>query len=188
MASRASRAFIDFGVIGTILAFYHAWLEHAFSTNPFQVSYSPYASFFGVPYWFFGVVWFPVVLAVGLWSTRLGKIDLEKKLLVLLTVGNLFTAYLWYLDILVIRAFTPVYVGLYATNYVLTGLAVLQNRRNDKIQGFVYGTVVGAAVGLIFGPFGVAACGIVGGIFGAVRNIVLPQKASSGESSQNLRP
>lgn len=184
MASSASRAFIDFGVIGIILAFYHAWLEQAFTTNFSLVYYAPFASFFGLPYWVCGVVWYPVVFAVGLWSTRLGRIGLDKKLLILLTVGNLFTMYFWYLDIFLVQAFNTVYIGLYATNYVLTGLVVFQNRSNNAIHEFVYGTIVGAAVGLIFGLFGVVVLGIVGGILASVRHLAIPRK----ESIANPRP
>jgi len=182
LSSSASRAFLDFSVIGIILAFYHAYLENAFTTNIFRVKYAPLASFYAVPYWLFGVVWFPFMLAVGLWSTRLGRIDLNKKLLILLTVGNLFTAYLWYLDVLVVVAFNTVTIGLYATNYALTGLVVFDYRSNDAIRGFAYGTVVGAVVGLVFGLFGVAACGIAGGIIGAVRNLVTPRERSAAGS------
>lgn len=160
------------------LAFYHAWLEHAFTTNILAVNYAPYASFYGVPYWLFGVVWFPLMFVVGVWSTKLGRGGLRKGLLVLLTVGNLVTVYFWYLDLIIIKAFTLVYVSLYAANYVLTALVVIQNRSSDVMQGYVYGTVTGAVVGLLFGPYGVAVCGIGGGVFGAVRNFVMPKEAS----------
>ncbi len=179
MASSASRVFLDLSALGLVLAFYHAYLESAFTTNIFAVKYSSLASFYGVPYWLFGVVWFPLVLALGLWSTRLGRVSLNKKLLVLLTVGNLFTVYLWYLDVYVVVAFNAVNIGLYAMNYALTGLVVFQNRSDDVMRGFVYGTVVGGAVGLIFGVFGVAACGVAGGILGAARNLATPGRGSA---------
>jgi len=51
---------------------------------------------------------------------------------------------------------------------------VFQNWSSDVMHGFVYGTVTGAVIGLLFGPYGVAACGIGGGIFGAIRNYVMP--------------
>jgi len=173
-----SKTYIFISVVGIVLAFYHAWLEQAFTTNTFAVQYAPYASFYGVPYWLFGVVWFPLVFAVGAWSTRLGRTELRGELLILLTVGNLMTAYFWYLDIIIIKAFTLVYVALYATNYALTALVVIQHRSSDVTQGYIYGTVTGAIVGLLFGPYGVAVCGIGGGIFGAVRNFVVPKEAT----------
>ena len=172
-----SKTYIFVSVVGIVLAFYHASLEHAFTTNTFAVQYVPYASFFGVPYWLFGVVWFPFVFAVGVWSTKLGRTELRGELLMLLTVGNAMTAYFWYLDIIIVKAFTLVYVALYATNYVLTALVVIQHRSSDVMRGYIYGTVTGAIVGLLFGPYGVAVCGIGGGIFGAVRNFVVPKEA-----------
>lgn len=179
-----SRAFIVISVVGIVAAVYHAWLEGAFTTNYLAVTYAPFASFFGIPYWIFGVVWFPLVLAVGLWTTRLGSTGLRKELLILLTIGNVFTGYLWYLDLVVIRAFTVVYVALYTINYVLTGLVVFQNWSRDVMRGYVYGTVTGAIVGLLFGLYGVAACGILGGIFGAIRNYLMPIEPSSSNAQQ----
>jgi uncharacterized membrane protein len=173
-----SKTFIFVSVVGIVLAFYHAWLEQAFTTNTFAVQYAPYASFYGVPYWLFGVVWFPLIFAVGAWSTRLGRTELRRELLILLTVGNVMTAYFWYLDIIIIKAFTLVYVALYAINYALTALVAIQHRSSDVIRGYIYGTATGAIVGLLFGPYGVAVCGIGGGIFGAVRNFVVPKEAA----------
>jgi len=173
-----SKPFIVMAVLGVLEAIYHAWNEGAFSTNYAAVAFAPYASFFGVPYWVFGVVWFPLVLVVALWATKLGRGALPKETLVLLTVGNLFTGYLWYLDLVIIRAFTVVYVLLYLTNYVLTAFVVADNWSSDVMRGYVYGTVTGAVVGLLFGPYGVAACGIGGGVFGALRNYFMPLRPS----------
>jgi uncharacterized membrane protein len=182
IASILSKSFIAVAAVGTILAFYHAYLEDAFTTNYSAVTFAPYASFYGVPYWVFGVVWFPLVLVVGSWSTRLGRADLRKELLLLLTLGNLVTVYFWYLDILVVKALTLVYVSLYASNYVLTAFVVLEHRHSDIMQGYVYGTLTGAVVGLLFGPYGVAVCGIGGGAFGAIRNYVMPKRNAAAAS------
>jgi hypothetical protein len=171
-----SKPFIVVAALGIVGALYHAWNEGAFSTNYSSVTFSPYASFYGVPYWVFGVVWFPLVFVVALWRTGLGRTALSKEMLILLSVGNVFTGYLWYLDFLVVKAFTVLYAALYATNYVLTALVVLDNRSDDVMRGFVYGTVTGGVVGLLFGPYGVAACGIGGGIFGALRNYAMPAR------------
>jgi len=175
VASQLSKIFIFFSAVGVGLAFYHAWLEHAFTTNIFEVTYAPYASFYGVPYWLLGVTWFPLVLLVGVWSTKFGRVELRKEPMILLTLGNLVTVYFWYLDIIVVKALTLVYVSLYAINYILTALVVLQHRGSDIMHGYVYGTVTGVIVGLFFGPYGVAVCGVGGGIFGAVRNYVMPK-------------
>lgn len=185
------KVFIAISVIGVIEAIYHAWLEKAFTTNTFAVHYAPYASFFGVPYWTFGVIWFPLVVVVSLWSTNLGRTRLNTWLLALLTIGNLFTVYLWYLDLDVIRAYTALYVALYATNYILTGILVYQNWSSDEMRGFAYGTVAGVVVGVllgaIFGPFPVAACGVGGGILGALRNFFLPREPSRGRPGLGQR-
>ncbi len=174
--SNAAKGFVVVSVLGVIGAFYHAWSEGAFTTNYAAVSFSPYASFFGLPYWIFGVVWFPIVLVVALWRTGMGRKSLGMEFLAVLTLGNVFTGYLWYLDLEVVRAFTIVYVALYAANYALTGLVVLENRKSDIVHGYAYGTGTGAVVGLLFGPYGVAACAIGGGIFGALRNFAIPMK------------
>lgn len=182
-----SKVFIALSLVGIVEAFYHAWSEKAFVTNIFVVHFSRLASLYGVPYWLLGLVWFPLVLVVGLWTTRLGREPLNKELLILLTVGNVFTGYLWFLDIIVVKAYTPLYIALYATNYALTGLVVIQNWSSDIMHGYVYGTGTGAVVGLLFGPYGVAACGISGGIFGAIRNYVMPKEASAQRSGQAAR-
>jgi uncharacterized membrane protein len=165
---KASMAFVFLSAVGVVEAFYHAWLEDAFTTNVFLVEYSPYASFFGIPYWVFGVVWFPVMLVIGLWTTHFGHTRLRKELLIVLSIGNVFTVYLWFLDILVIGAFTAVYVGLYVSNYALTGLVVAQNWSSNEMREFVTGTIIGMVIGVFVGPFGVAAFGTAGGIVGAV--------------------
>jgi len=184
VASYFSRAFIILTILGIALAFYHASLEHAFTTNIFLVKYAQYASFYGIPYWTFGVVWYPLIFVVGAWSTRLGRTGLRKELLILLTLGNITTTYFWYLDLIVVKAFSLVYVSLYLTNYALTALVVAQHRSNDIMQGYVYGTVTGAIVGLLFGPYGVSVCGVGGGIFGAIRNLVMPRRVPpKGQSS-----
>lgn len=171
---KVSKIFLTLSALGVVAAVYHAWSEKAFSTNLFDVHYSSFASFFGVPYYLFGLIWFPLILAVGLWSTRLGNFPLSKGLLALLTIGNIFTVYLWYLDIMIVRAYAFEYIILYVANYALTGLVVFQNWSNDIIHGFAYGTIIGAVIGVLFGPFGIVACAVTGGIFGMARNYSLP--------------
>jgi uncharacterized membrane protein len=181
---RLAKPFIAVSILGIIGALYHAWAEGAFTTNYGLVTFSSYASFYGIPYWVFGVVWFPLVFAVGLWSTKLGTRELPMEMLLLLTVGNVFTGYLWFLDLVIVKAFTLVYVLLYGANYALTALLVAEHWSSDVMRGYLYGTVTGAVVGLLFGPYGVAACGIGGGIFGALRNYFVPIQAPSGASLQ----
>jgi uncharacterized membrane protein len=180
----APKVFIAISFVGIVEAIYHAWSEQAFVTNIFQVHFAPFASLFGIPYWIFGLVWFPLIFFVGLWTTRLGTGPLKQELLILITVGNVFTGYLWYLDLILVKAYTPMYIALYATNYALTGLIVVQNWSSDVMHGYVYGTGTGAVIGLLFGPYGVAACGILGGIFGAIRNYVVPKQSTVRESRE----
>jgi uncharacterized membrane protein len=184
MKAIASKAFIALSFIGIVEAVYHAWQEGMFTTNIFNVHYSFYGAFFGIPYSLFGIVWFPLVFLVGLWATRLGTRNLRIELLILLSLGNAFTGYLWYLDIDIVKAYILLYVALYATNYALTGLIVIQNWSSDIMHGYVYGTATGAVIGLLFGPYGVAAVGIAGGIFGALRNYVMPKETPAPDSRQ----
>ena len=165
---KASLTFILLSVVGVAEAFYHAWQENAFTTNWLTVKFSGYATLMGVPYWAFGIVWFPLILVVALWTTRMGTLSIGPTLLILLTVGNLFTGYLWYLDLLVVNAVTPTYVGLYLTNYALTGVVVAQNWSRGEMREITVGTVLGIVVGAFFGAFGAAVLGLAGGILGAV--------------------
>ena len=165
---RASPAFLILTVVGVGEAFYHAWSENAFTTDWFTVKFAPNASLFGVPYWVCGVVWFPLILVMGLWSTKLGRAPLPGRMLILLSVGNFFTGYLWYLDLIVIRSFTAAYAGLYVTNYALTGLVAYDNRKMRAMREFTACTVIGMVIGVFFGGFGVAVFGLLGGLFGAI--------------------
>jgi len=165
---KASLTFILLSIVGVAEAFYHAWQENAFTTNWFTVKFSGYASLMGVPYWAFGIVWFPLILVVGLRMTRMGTRNLGPTLLVMLTVGNLFTGYLWYLDLMVVNAITPTYVGLYLTNYALTGVVIVQNWSRAEMREFAVGTILGIVIGAFFGAFGAVVLGLTGGVLGAV--------------------
>ncbi len=163
---RAPPVFLFLSAVGVAEAFYHAWQENAFTTNWANVDFSSYASLLGVPYWVFGLVWFPLILLVGLVTTGYGRSTLGGKLLALLTVGNLFTGYLWFLDLVVINSVNPTYMGLYLTNYMLTGVVVAENWQRREMRDFTVWTVIGLAGGAFFGAFGAAALGIAGGIVG----------------------
>ena len=76
--------------------------------------------------WVYGVVWFPLMLVLGLWFTRGGKSIRGEVLVPILMLGNIFTIYLWYLELGVIHAICPVCVSLYALNYLMTALAVIE--------------------------------------------------------------
>ncbi len=130
-----TKAYLAISALGIGLAIYTAneYLTQNFSTcsiNP-QVScggvfQSGHTSIFGIPFYVLGLVWFPLLLAMGLVTTRLGKNPLNAEVLLpLLMVGNIFTLYLWYLEIAVIGIVCPLCVSLYAINYSLTIIILL---------------------------------------------------------------
>jgi hypothetical protein len=165
---KAPILFVFLSAVGVAEAFYHAWLEKAFSTNYSLVTFAPYSSFAGIPYWLLGVVWYPLILVVGLWATNMGRKSLGSWLLILLSIGNITTVYFWYLDSVVVHAYNSLYLGLYATNYALTGLVVAENWSGVVMKDFAVGTIIGLVVGIIFGVYGMAAIGILGGVLGAL--------------------
>ena len=132
-----SKGFIGLAAAGIPITIYHAYdeitnyssgisrscdINHHFScTNVFN---SGYTTFLGVSMWVYGVVWFPLVLILGLWFTRNGGSLRGEILVPLLMVGNLFTIYLWYLELGVIHAICPVCVSLYVVNYLMTAICV----------------------------------------------------------------
>jgi uncharacterized membrane protein len=86
---------------------------------------SGHTSIFGIPFYALGLAWFPLVLILGLATSKLGKDPMNGEILLpVLMVGNVFTAYLWYLEISVIGIICPLCVGCYAVNYALTALVV----------------------------------------------------------------
>jgi uncharacterized membrane protein len=80
------------------------------------VANSGYTSLLGIPFWLMGLVWFALLLILGLLHVS------REMLLLVLMVGNMFTIYLWYLELGVIHAICPLCVSLYVFNYALTGL------------------------------------------------------------------
>jgi uncharacterized membrane protein len=74
-----------------------------------------------IPYWSTGLVWFPLAIVAGLLAFRY---ELESVLMLFLMIGNLFTVYLWYLELGVIHLICPVCVSLYVVNYALTGVVL----------------------------------------------------------------
>ena len=82
------------------------------------VGLSGHTSLLGIPFWAMGVAWFPFLLVIGLFLSK-------EILLLLLVVGDMFTVYLWYLELGVIHAVCPVCVSLYVFNYVLTGIVAV---------------------------------------------------------------
>jgi uncharacterized membrane protein len=97
---------------------------------------SGYTSLFGIPFYLMGLVWFPVAFTLGLLTSRLGKRPVNSEILLpILMVGNIFTAYLWYLELAVIHIVCPLCVSLYTVNYALTLIVILQFLREPDISG-----------------------------------------------------
>jgi uncharacterized membrane protein len=129
---RLSLAYIATALVGIGLAVYTAneYLTQNFtSCNINQqlscggVFQSGHTSLFGVPFYVMGLVWFPLVLGLGIATSRMGKYRVSGDILLpLLMVGNVFTGYLWYLELAVIGIICPLCVSLYVVNYILTAI------------------------------------------------------------------
>ena len=126
-------------IVGIGVAIYHAYDEVVhYSTgasNACDVNSTlncsatfPYAHLFGIPLYVFGLLWFPLMLIVSLMMRP--KLT-RNVLLPLVMIGNLFTVYLWYLDLAIVLpntgAICPVCISMYFINYVLTALAFLSS-------------------------------------------------------------
>jgi uncharacterized membrane protein len=87
---------------------------------------SGHTSIFGIPFYVMGLAWFPAIFAIGLLTSRFGKKPVNSEILLpVLMVGNIFTAYLWYLELAIIHIVCPLCVSLYAVNYALTLIVAL---------------------------------------------------------------
>lgn len=65
------------------------------------------------------------MLVLGLYFTKGGKWRLRGDILLpILLIGDIFTLYLWYLELGVIGFICPYCVSLYIVNYVLTALVI----------------------------------------------------------------
>lgn len=137
--TKTAKAFIGLSAGGIGVAIYHAYDEithystsvgnacHLNSTLNCQATF-PYGHLFGIPLYIFGLVWFPLLLGASL----VMRSNFRKNVLVpLVMVGNIFTLYLWYLDLAIVLpktgAICPVCVSMYIINYVLTALVLLSS-------------------------------------------------------------
>jgi uncharacterized membrane protein len=138
VAQRLSKAFLILVIIGLALAVYHAYDEiTAFTGFGSQVCNfkktiscesvfeSGLTSLAGIPFYVLGLVWFPLLLILAAYFTGWGKgaISYPTLLLPVLMIGNVFTIYLWYLEIGVLGIICPICVSMYVVNYGLTGMA-----------------------------------------------------------------
>src|SRR5579862_8427252 len=101
---RLTKAFIILAAVGIAVAVYHAYGEITFYSSPItsicnvnsyiscgSVFESGYDDLGGIPMWVFGVVWFPLMLALGIWfSRRRGGMD-GAMMVPILVVGDVFT-------------------------------------------------------------------------------------------------
>ncbi len=127
---KLSAAYLVAAAAGTGLATYVAndYLTQNFVSCNFNqvfncggVYQSGYTSLFGIPFYLTGLVWFPLVFAAGLVTSKLARDRVKSEILLpLLMLGNVFTIYLWYLELAVIHIVCPLCVILYAVNYILT--------------------------------------------------------------------
>jgi uncharacterized membrane protein len=137
---RLSKGFVVLAAIGIAVAIYHGYDEiTSYSTpasnycniTPFVSCSSVFASgdvtfppgSYGLPLYIYGLIWFPMILVLGLWFGRKKGTINGEALLPMLMVGNVFTLYLWYVELGVIHAICPVCISMYVLNYVMTAMA-----------------------------------------------------------------
>lgn len=142
---KLSLAFLVVAAAGIGLAVYvtNEYLTQNFNScniNQFLscggVYQSGYTSLFGIPFYLMGLAWFPVVFVLGLWTSKFGKRSVNGEILLpILMVGNIFTAYLWYLELAAIHIICPLCVSLYGVNYTLTVIVLLQLLREPSVPG-----------------------------------------------------
>jgi uncharacterized membrane protein len=136
-----SRAFIALSVMGIAVAVYHAYgeitytlsscsLNHTFSCA--SVFASGYTTVFGVEFWVYGVVWFPVCLLVGLWAIRRYGSPLGSVMVPFLLIGDIFTLYPWDIEIRILGGiYCLVCISLYVINYLLTFVALMSRSKGN---------------------------------------------------------
>ncbi len=140
---KLSKVFLALSAIGIPVSIYHAYdeitnyssgLSKSCNISNFisctKVFDSGYTKFLGLSLWVYGIVWFPFILALGYWLAKSGTINGLVMVPVLL-VGDIFTIYLWYLELDKIHAICPVCVSLYVLNYVMTAVAVGMTFRQE---------------------------------------------------------
>jgi len=141
---RLSKAFLALAAIGIFVAIYHAYDEitnysSSISTicniNSFwsctSVFNSGYTTFLGLSLWVYGVVWFPLMVVLGYWFVRRGGSFRIEVIVPLLMVGNVFTMYMWYLELVKIHALCPVCISMYSLNYLMTAICLWMALRED---------------------------------------------------------
>jgi uncharacterized membrane protein len=132
----ASKLFVVISAIGILDA---AYTSYEYATASFGYCYvnskincggvfaSGHTSIFGIPFYVFGLIWFPLLLLLALYLTDWTRLRIRSDIMLpLLMIGNIFTIYLWYLELAVIGIICPLCVSLYVVNYALTALAIYE--------------------------------------------------------------
>jgi uncharacterized membrane protein len=66
------------------------------------------------------------MLVLGYWFIRRSGTLRFEVMFPLLMVGNVFTIYLWYLELVKIHALCPVCISLYSLNYLMTAVCLIE--------------------------------------------------------------
>ena len=144
---RLSRSFLALAAVGIPIAIYHGYDEITNYSAPgttvcninsflscgtvFQSGYTTFPPHGGLSMFVYGLIWFPLMLALGLWFTR-RKGGINGVVMVpILMVGNIFTLYLWYLELGVIHALCPVCISMYVLNYLMSATCFVIALRQD---------------------------------------------------------
>jgi uncharacterized membrane protein len=124
-----SIVFLALASAGIFVAAYHAANELGWSTTGCNITTviscgsvyeSGYTSVLGIPFYILGLIWFPFLFVIGILVVRRVRVPSPTILLPLLVLGDVFTLYLWYLEIVIIHAYCPICISMYVLNYGLT--------------------------------------------------------------------
>jgi uncharacterized membrane protein len=134
-----NKSFLVLATIGILVAIYHGYDEVTHYSSPITntcninalvscstVFNSGYTKFLGVSMYIYGLVWFPLMLVLGYWFVRRSGTLRFEVMFPLLMVGNVFTIYLWYLELVKIHALCPVCISLYSLNYLMTAVCLIE--------------------------------------------------------------
>jgi uncharacterized membrane protein len=145
---KLSKSFVALASIGILVAIYHGYDEVTNYSAPgaticninsffscgsvFSSGYTTFPPHGGLSLFVYGLIWFPLMLGLGLWFTgKRGGVN-GVVMVPVLMVGNVFTIYLWYLELGVIHALCPVCVSLYVLNYLMTAVCLVIALRQDR--------------------------------------------------------
>lgn len=132
---RLSLVILTLSVAGLAVAIIHALQEHLYippkictinsKFNCGGLFNSGYTAIQGVPFWLLGLIWFSMLIPVGFLLANRWNI-----LVPVLMIGNLFTLYLWNIEINIVGIICPVCVSLYCINYAITAVVFFGRPKN----------------------------------------------------------